>query len=391
MNTERSITLDRFLHTLVVLAVITGIVWLLYVLRAVLIPFFVASLLAYLMDPWVARVQRLVKHRALAVIITLTVVLAAGIGLMMLIMPMLAREAHHFAQLMAVQFPIWQQQAQDTPWVHDLLAQVAAIDVQQYLTSEDLLALARKVLPGFWQGLSSVFGWLLGLIGVFTTLIYLVFILIDENDVKADWERLIPPRFRNGVSGVADDLSRVMDLYFRGQLKIALILCVIYVIGFSLLGLPLALVLGLIAGMLSMIPYFALLSVAPVMLSAGLLALDTGRSFWVIMLLVLAVYAVAQALEGLVLTPRIQGKNTGLRPEYILLALSVWGSLLGVVGMIVALPLTTVLLSYYRRFVLKDVAAVPVQHPKPPASNERSTGVPARKRWRRRGPRPGSA
>src|SRR6185436_10244718 len=100
MNTDRHITLDRFLHTLVVMAVVGVIVWLLYVLRAVLVPFFVAVLLAYLMDPWVARVQRLVKHRGFAVIITLVVMAAAGIGSMMLIVPMLAREAQHFAQLM---------------------------------------------------------------------------------------------------------------------------------------------------------------------------------------------------------------------------------------------------------------------------------------------------
>src|SRR5262249_12861613 len=163
----------------------------------------------------------------------------------------------------------------------------------------------RKVLPGFWQGLSSVFGWLIGLIGVFTTLIYLIFLLIDEHTVRESLESLIPPRYRQDIAGVANDLQRVMELYFRSQLKIALILCVIYIIGFSLVGLPLALVLGLIAGMLSMIPYFALLSVPPVILSAGLFALDSGRSFWTIVVLALIVYAVAQALEGLVLTPRI--------------------------------------------------------------------------------------
>jgi predicted PurR-regulated permease PerM len=119
-------------------------------------------------------------------------------------------------------------------------------------------------------------------------------------------------------------------------------------------------VLGLLAGLLSLIPYFALLSVPPVMLSAGLLALDQHGSFWPPMVGALVVYAVAQGLEGLVLTPRIQGENTGLRPEYILLALSVWGALLGVVGMIIALPLTTVLISYYKRVVLGEPEPVPV-------------------------------
>ena len=364
--TARPFTLERLVHLIGILLVLSVVVWLLYYLSAVLVPFFIALLLAYIMDPWVARVQKFVKNRVAAVMITLVVVFAAVAGFFMITGPMVAREVQHFARLMAEQLPGWITLAQDTPWIHELLTQASAIDVQQYLTGENLMNVARKALPGFWQGLSSVFGWLLGLIGVFTTIIYLIFILIDEEDLKANWHTWIPPKYRDRVSGVAEDVERSMNLYFRGQLKIALILSVIYIIGFSLVGLPMALVLGLLAGMLSLIPYFALLSVLPVMLSAGLLALDRGGSFWAPMIGALVVYAVAQGLEGLVLTPRIQGKNTGLRPEYILLALSVWGSLLGVVGMIIALPLTAVLISYYKRSVLGEVEA-PLVEPSPVA------------------------
>ncbi|MBL0046016.1 MAG: AI-2E family transporter [Flavobacteriales bacterium] len=357
MNTDRPYTLNRLVHILGMLVVLATLVWLLYYLSAVLVPFFIALLLAYIMDPGVTRVQKFVKNRAVAVMLTLVVVIAIVTGFFMITGPMVAREVQHFARLMAEQLPGWIAMAQDTPWIHDLLMQASTFDVEQYLTGENLMNVARKALPGFWQGLSSVFGWLLGLIGVFTTIIYLVFILIDEEDLKANWHTWIPPKYRDRVSAVVEDVERSMNLYFRGQLKIALILSVIYILGFSIVGLPMALVLGLLAGMLSLIPYFALLSVLPVMLSAGLLALDQGGSFWPPMIGALVVYAVAQGLEGLVLTPRIQGKNTGLRPEYILLALSVWGSLLGVVGMIIALPLTAVLISYYRRSVLGEVEA----------------------------------
>lgn len=357
MPADRPITLNRFLHAVLALTVIGALAWLLYTLRAVLIPFFVALLLAYLVDPWVARVQRLVRHRAAAVSIVLVLLLSAVVGALLWAVPMIVHEVHHFAALMSVQLPVWMARVQDVPWVHDLLEQAAAVDPKRLLTGDNITGLARKVLPGFWQGISSVFGWMLGLVGVFTTLIYLIFILIDEEDVKADWEKLVPPKYRSVVAGLAADVGQAMDRYFRGQLKIAVILSVVYILGFGVVGLPMAVLLGLMAGMLSMIPYFALLSVPPVMLSAGLLALDQGGSFWPPMLGALAVYAVAQALEGFVLVPRIQGKNTGLRPEYVLLALSVWGSLLGVVGMIIALPLTTVILSYYRRVVLGEEEA----------------------------------
>ena len=349
MSADRPITLDRLVRIISGILVLAILVWLLYYLRAVLVPFFVALVLAYLLDPWVARVKKLVKNHTAAVLITLSAMFLLVAGLLAIIVPQVVDEMHHFAVLMANELPAWQAQVRHIPWIHDALAEASSIDVQGYLTGENLSKLAQKVLPGFWQGMSSVFGWLLGLVGVFTTLIYLIFILIDEEDVKENWEKLIPTKYRSRVADVVDDLGKAMNVYFRGQLKIALILSVVYIIGFSIVGLPLSLVLGLLAGLLSLIPYFALLSVPPVMLSAGLVALDHHGAFWPPMIGALAVYAVAQTLEGLVLTPRIQGKNTGLRPEYILLALSVWGSLLGVTGMIIALPLTTVIISYYRR------------------------------------------
>ncbi|MBP7514299.1 MAG: AI-2E family transporter [Flavobacteriales bacterium] len=371
MSADRPITLDRLVRIISGILVLAILVWLLYYLRAVLVPFFVALVLAYLLDPWVARVKKLVKNHTAAVLITLSAMFLLVAGLLAIIVPQVVDEMHHFAVLMANELPAWQAQVRHIPWIHDALAEASSIDVQGYLTGENLSKLAQKVLPGFWQGMSSVFGWLLGLVGVFTTLIYLIFILIDEEDVKENWEKLIPTKYRSRVADVVDDLGKAMNVYFRGQLKIALILSVVYIIGFSIVGLPLSLVLGLLAGLLSLIPYFALLSVPPVMLSAGLVALDHHGAFWPPMIGALAVYAVAQTLEGLVLTPRIQGKNTGLRPEYILLALSVWGSLLGVTGMIIALPLTTVIISYYRRVVLgeqpeeKVVIVLPTVPPSP--------------------------
>lgn len=369
MTSERPITLDRLVRIIGGVVVLAILVWLLYYLRAVLVPFFIAIILAYLLDPWVARVKKLVKNHTAAVLITLSAMFLLVAGLLAIIIPQVVREMHHFAVLMAEEMPAWKAQVQHIPWIHEALTQASNIDVQGYLTGENLSKLAQKVLPGFWQGMSNVFGWLLGLLGVFTTLIYLIFILIDEEDVKENWEKLIPPKYRTRVADVVDDLAKAMNVYFRGQLKIALILSVVYIVGFSIVGLPLSLVLGLLAGLLSLIPYFALLSVPPVMLSAGLLALDKHGAFWPPMIGALVVYAVAQTLEGLVLTPRIQGKNTGLRPEYILLALSVWGSLLGVTGMIIALPLTTVIISYYRRVVLGEpIDAAPVPAPSAPSS-----------------------
>jgi predicted PurR-regulated permease PerM len=107
-------------------------------------------------------------------------------------------------------------------------------------------------------------------------------------------------------------------------------------------------------GLLNMVPYLQLLGFVPTILLAIVKAADTGQNFWVILLLALVVFAVVQMIQDTFLTPKIMGHVTGLNSAIILLSLSVWGSLLGILGMIIALPLTTLLISYYQKYVIKS-------------------------------------
>ena len=127
--------------------------------------------------------------------------------------------------------------------------------------------------------------------------------------------------------------------------------------------------LGLFIGFLNLVPYMQLFGFIPTILLAILKSAETGESFWVILLCALAVFAVVQLIQDMYLTPRIMGHVMGLNPAVILLSLSVWGSLMGIIGFIIALPLTTLLLSYYRRFVLKEVAPEPEN---PPVENKKA-------------------
>ncbi|MEO8066065.1 MAG: AI-2E family transporter [Flavobacteriales bacterium] len=354
MLTSGRISIERFLHLVVVAVVVWGTVWVLNSLSAVLIPFIVALILDYIIDPLVDRVQKLVKNRVAAVLLTMLCLLLLVGGALALALPMIGSEAKHFADLVRAQLPALQHRVQDNPWLQGAVASMGGIDYHTYLTTDNLLAAARKVLPGFWGGVGNVFGWLFGLVAVFTTLLYMVFLLVDEAQLQGKWKTLLPADYRAPMIALVHDVQRVMNAYFRGQLKIAGILTVVYVVGFNSIGLPLATLLGILAGALGLIPYFGLLSILPVAFSAGIHSMEHHSSWGALMLWVLVVYIAAQALEGLVLTPRIQGKNTGLRPVVILLALSVWGSVLGLIGLLLALPLTTLLLSYYRRFILGE-------------------------------------
>jgi predicted PurR-regulated permease PerM len=107
-------------------------------------------------------------------------------------------------------------------------------------------------------------------------------------------------------------------------------------------------------GLLNMVPYMQLLGFIPTILLAIVKSADTGQNFWIIMLMALAVFAIVQTIQDTFLVPKIMGKVTGLNSAIILLSLSIWGSLLGMLGMIIALPMTTLLLTYYQKYVIKN-------------------------------------
>ena len=150
-----------------------------------------------------------------------------------------------------------------------------------------------------------------------------------------------------------DDIRQGMDLYFRGQACVALSVGVLFSIGFLIIDFPMAVGLGMFIGLLNMVPYLQLLGFIPTILLAVVKAADTGESFWMIILMALAVFAVVQIIQDTILTPKIMGRVMGMNSAIILLSLSIWGSLLGIMGMVIALPATTLLMTYYQKFIVK--------------------------------------
>ena len=147
-----------------------------------------------------------------------------------------------------------------------------------------------------------------------------------------------------------------MNRYFRGQALVALCVGILFCIGFLIIGFPMAIPMGLMMGALAMVPYLHFAGFIPIFILAAVKSAETGQSFWLIILLVIIIFTVVQIIEDGFLTPKIMGKVTGLSPAIILLSLSIWGSLLGILGMIIALPMTTILLSYYKNYVLRQPA-----------------------------------
>ena len=163
---------------------------------------------------------------------------------------------------------------------------------------------------------------------------------------------MVPPKYRSTATSIGNDVKNSMNHYFRGQALVALCVGLLFCVGFSIIGMPLAVVLGLFIGLLNMVPYLQLISLVPTTLLCLVVSVDNNIDFWTVWWQCMIVYIVVQCIQDFFLTPRIMGKAMGLNPAIILLSLSVWGSLLGFIGLIIALPLTTLLLAYYHRYII---------------------------------------
>ena len=354
-NFDRPFTFDRVVRIIIGLLILSAAFFLLKTLSGVLIPFFIAWLLAYMMNPMVRFVQHKMrfKSRILSVLFSLVVVIAVIAGLVVLIVPAISSEVFKMTELVrtyasshynALYFP--------DEWEVFLKKQAGLMEVGSLFSKETLMILIEKVMPEFWNFFSSSLNFLISLLVIFVVMLYLVFILLDFEKISKGWIQMVPDRWRAISFQILKDVEAGMNRYFRGQATIALIVGVMFAIGFKIIDLPLAIGLGLFIGVLNLVPYLQTIGFIPVTIMALLQAMDTGTSFWMIMLGVVIVFAVVQGFQDGFLVPKIMGKVTGLNPAVILLSLSIWGALFGAVGMIIALPATTLLLSYYRHFIL---------------------------------------
>lgn len=349
MATKNPITFDRVVRVVVAIAAIAIFVWLVNYLKNVLLPFCVACLIAYVLEPVVEFQQKhlKLKYRALPVFLTLLEAMLVAAGFVVLIVPMAVSEMEQLDKLIKT----------SSGTSASLLPQEIMDYITNYLNVENV----RKYMdPGqianiFNKGtsvLSATVGAVMHTIEWLLTFIYVIFIMLDYRQLMSGFRKVVPPRYRDRVYPVLDDIKDNMDRYFRSQAVIAGCAAVFYCIGFSIVGLPLAIVMGLLVGILYMIPYVQYVTLIPVAILCYLDSLTGTVSFWSELWKCGLVYVISQCICDYLLTPKIMGKTLGLNPAIILLSLSVWGSLLGVIGMIIALPVTALLIAYYKQYIL---------------------------------------
>lgn len=352
---RRPYTFDRVVRILFTVCGLIAVLFLLNSLKGVLLPFLVACLLAYLLEPLVEWNQRLMhtKKRFLPVVATLLEACAVVAAFCVVFIPYLVDETAEMVEILRkyaareINIPLISDN------IHQFIRQNIDIRyIEKFLTKEEWISIAKTTLSSSWNFLSSGLAFILGVLSWLIVVLYVIFIMLDYEKLVLSFRQLVPYSQRRLVFRIFDDVKTAMNRYFRGQFFIASLVGILFSVGFLIIKLPMAVILGLFIGMLNMVPYLQLISL-PITAVLCLVASVSGEvDFWVIFWESMAVYCVVQCIQDLILTPRIMGKAMGLNPAIILLSLSVWGSLLGFMGLIIALPLTTLILSYYDRYIL---------------------------------------
>ncbi len=360
---EKPFTFDRVVRILITIGFFIGTIWVIDYLSDVLFPFFIALILAYMMNPFVNWLQRFVKSRIVAVLLGITIALGVLVGIFWIIIPMMGKEVQTLGQMMnrlVKEQNISQQVSTYLPprLAEDVNRFLEDKDWQQLLNSEEVnkyLKMAwKKIAPHLGSIFSGTLSILFWIVGIFIVLLYLVFLLKDYNRVLDEWKDLIPPKYRKGVLDFLHNFERAMNTYFRAQAAIASTVGVLFAIGFTIIGLPLGIVLGLFIGLLNMVPYLQNIALLPAAFLALVKSLETGQNFWVVLAMTMSVFAIVQLIQDSILTPKIMGDATGMSPVIILLSLSVWGKILGMLGLLLAIPLTNLILTYYHTFISRS-------------------------------------
>lgn len=355
---RRPYTFDRVVRIIFSCVALVAGIYLIDKLSGVLLPFLVACLIAYLLEPivlWNMRWTRC-KQRFIPVVLTLIEAVAVVGGLIAAFIPYFISETQQMAEMiknyasLQVKIPFISEQ------IHSFIRENIDLNELSALLSKDQwVNLIKSAISSSWNFLSSSLAFIFGMVSWLIVVLYVIFIMIDYERLMLSFRQLVPHRQRRRVFHIFEDIKSAMNSYFRGQFFIAFLVGILFSIGFLIIGLPMGVVLGLFIGMLNMVPYLQLISLPITAVLCIVATVGNGVDFWVIFWESMAVYVVVQCIQDLILTPRIMGKAMGLNPAIILLSLSVWGCLLGFIGLIIALPLTTLVLSYYNLYVIERV------------------------------------
>ena len=359
----KEITFDKFIRWTGITLIVLGVLYVTNYLSSVLLPFFIAWFFAYLLYPVVKFIENKlhVKVRALSIIIAMLLAIGVIGGVIWLIIPPMIDQLDKLGEVLTR----WLHQTTHTnnltavikEWLQD-----NQVQIERFLKSKDFSDAVKTTMPKVFSVVGQTANILISIVASMITLLYMFFILLDYETLTANWVRIFPKKNRPFWSALMKDVERELNNYIRGQGMVALCMGIMFCIGFTIIGFPMAIGLGILIGIMDLVPYLHTFALIPTAFLAMLKAADTGQNFWIVFGLAFLVFCVVQILTDMVVTPKIMGKAMGLNPAILLLSLSVWGALLGFLGLIVALPLTTLLIAYWQRYVTREKPQYSTSH-----------------------------
>jgi len=322
------------------LALAAGLGWLTWRLAPVITPFAISAGLAYLGDPLVDRLQKLRifrwnVSRTVAVLVVFALMIGAFVLGLLILLPLLRDQIVHLVDRAPAMLEWLLGTA--VPWLQGKLG-LAAVQFDPESLAEaakkhwkEAGSAALSVLGSVSRGGGTVVAWLVNLLLIPVVTFYL---LRDWDKLVAGVRSLLPRKNEPAVSALFAEIDDVLGAFIRGQLMVMLALGLVYAIGLQLLGLDLAFIIGTTAGLLSIVPYLGTF----VGVAAGLIAALFQFQDVLHPVLVLLVFGIGQALEGMVLTPKLVGDRIGLHPVAVIFAVLAGGQLFGFLGVLLALP-----------------------------------------------------
>jgi len=338
--------------------------WLIYLLAPVLSPFMLAALFAYLGDPLVDKLQTYKCSRTISVIIVFLIGSIVLLLVLLLLVPQIEKQIVYLVQKTPVYLDTIQHKL--LPWLTAKLGLPNVnLDVgtlKQMLSEhwQQAGGIAKNILVSISSSGLALAGWIGSLVLVPVVTFYL---LRDWDDLIARINEILPRHVEPKISQIANESDLVLGAFIRGQLLVMLALAVVYSVGLGIVGLKLALLIGLIAGLVSFVPYLGF--IVGIVAAGIAIVLQTHEA--IDLVYVLIVFGVGQVLESVVLTPMLVGDRIGLHPVAVIFAVMAGGQLFGFIGVLLALPVAAVLVvilrhahqSYVNSSIYKDAVPDP--------------------------------
>jgi len=337
-------------------AAFLALVAILWLLSGVLLPFIAGLALAYLLRPPVDRLERVGLNRLVAALLVVTLVVCAFIVLILLVAPILGGQLASFIENMPSYVGKLQSLISDPswPWLHKLIGQGLSTDDKSVteLVSQGAGWLA-SFLRSLWSGGRALIS-LFSLIVV--TPVVAFYLVYDWHRMLATVDSWIPLHHRDTVRSLAKEIDAAIAGFVRGQTAVCLILGSFYAVALSLTGLNFGLLIGLVSGFITFIPYVG--SMTGLVLGTAV-AVAQFWPEWTWIVVVLGIFLVGQFIEGNVLSPQLVGESVGLHPVWVIFALLAFGYLFGFVGLLVAVPLAATV-GVLARFALRRYLESPL-------------------------------